>query len=74
MKIEDWMIFSEDLGKQANLMVLLGILSTVLYAVTLSFLPVSWVREVLRGIFFFEAALYYSFTLILFNRWVRKKY
>lgn len=74
MKIEDWMVFSEELGKQINFMLSLGIVSTVLYLVSTNFLPLSWVRTVLRAVFFFEAALYYGFSLQLFKKWVEKTY
>lgn len=68
------MIFSKDLGKQINLMLTLGVISTVLYLIITKLLPVSCLREIARGVFLFEAALYYGFTLILFKKWVEKTY
>lgn len=74
MKLEDWMIYSEDFGKQINIMLILGVISSIFYFLTVKILPLSCLREVLKGVFLFEAAVYYGCTLILFKKWTERIY
>lgn len=74
MKIKDGMLYFENLGWQINFTVLLGIISTVFYFLV-DELPICYlVKPIFKGVFLFEALIFFAFSILLLKKWVEEEY